>query len=235
MLIVAPLVIAAQQVRVGAQHWSVARWDSSGQAPDPTTTEGAVVQVYAARTWGWKGVFAVHSWIIMKPAGAAAYERYDVVGWGVRQGRPAVRRNMRPADGYWAGNRPELIGELRGPDAARAIPTLRAAIASYPHDGLYRTWPGPNSNSFVAHLARAVPQLRLEMPALAVGKDYLGGYLPLAMTPSGTGVQVSVLGLVGVLVALDEGLEVHLLGLVLGVDPLDLAIKLPGLGRIGLR
>jgi hypothetical protein len=31
-----------------------------------------------------------------------------------------------------------------------------------------------------------------------------------------------------------EGVEFNLLGLVIGVDPLGLAIKLPGVGRLGL-
>ena len=35
------------------------------------------------------------------------------------------------------------------------------------------------------------------------------------------------------LVALEEGMEVNLLGLTLGIDPLDLALKLPGIGRLG--
>ena len=42
-------------------------------------------------------------------------------------------------------------------------------------------------------------------------------------------------GLLGLTLAVDEGLELNLLGLVFGIDPLDLAIKLPGIGRIGMR
>ena len=36
-----------------------------------------------------------------------------------------------------------------------------------------------------------------------------------------------------VLVAVEEGVEVNVLGLTVGIDPLDFAIKLPGLGRLG--
>jgi hypothetical protein len=36
-----------------------------------------------------------------------------------------------------------------------------------------------------------------------------------------------------VLVAIEEGIEVNVLGLTIGIDPLDFAIKLPGLGRLG--
>jgi hypothetical protein len=217
------------------EHWSKARWDSAGLAPDPATTPEPVIQVYAARAWGWKAVFAVHSWIAFKRAGATAFERYEVVGWGVGRGAPAVRRNMRAIDGYWAGNRPELLLDRRGPDVAPLIDQVEAAISSYPYPDRYRTWPGPNSNTFVAHIARTVPALGLELPPTAIGKDYLSNGSVLARTPSGTGLQLSLLGLLGLALARDEGLEVNVLGLTFGVDPLDFALKLPGLGRFGLR
>ncbi|MCH7551721.1 MAG: DUF3750 domain-containing protein, partial [Proteobacteria bacterium] len=47
--------------------------------------------------------------------------------------------------------------------------------------------------------------------------------------------QVSLFGLVGVLAAVEEGLEINLLGLSFGIDPLDLALKLPMAGRISFR
>ena len=104
----------------------------------------------------------------------------------------------------------------------------------YPYADTYRTWPGPNSNTFVAHVAREVPELRLDLPANAVGKDYLPLTSAIASAPSGTGVQLSVLGLAGVLVAAEEGIELNLLGLSLGIDIARPALRLPGLGRVGL-
>lgn len=234
-LLLGPIGCAMVMQRTGmAPHWSQARWDRSMLAPDPATTPEAVVQIFAARTWGWKAAFAVHSWIVFKPENAKAYERYEVVGWGVHRGTPAVRRNMRPPDGFWAGNAPELVAELRGGAAAAAIPEIEQAIASYPHPTTYVTWPGPNSNTFIGHIARNVPSLRAELPPTAVGKDFLTSGI-FSRAPSGTGYQLSLLGLVGILLALDEGFEINVLGLVLGIDPLDLAVKLPGLGRIGWR
>jgi hypothetical protein len=235
-LLVLPHVWTAGLVYGGAfEHWSQARWDSSGLAPDPATTPEPVVQVYAARAWGWKGVFAVHSWITTKRANAPTFERYEVVGWGVRRGAPAVRRNMREIDGRWAGNEPRLLLDRRGPEVEALIDQIEAAIMSYPYPDEYRTWPGPNSNTFVAHIARTVPALGLELPPTAIGKDYLSNGSIVARTPSGTGVQVSLLGLLGLSLGRDEGLEVNLLGLTFGVDPLDVAIKLPGIGQFGLR
>jgi hypothetical protein len=235
VLVIAPLLWTAGMVHGGAvTHWSQARWDSAGLAPDPATTPEAVVQVYAARAWGWKGILAVHSWIVMKRTGAAAFERYEVVGWGVRRGAPAVRKDMRAIDGYWAGNPPRVLVEHRGPAAEGLIERIEAAIASYPYPDQYRTWPGPNSNTFIAHIGREVPELGLDMPPIAVGKDYLTNGGLFARTPSGSGVQLSLLGILGLSVGRTEGLEINLLGLIIGIDPLGLALKLPGIGRIGL-
>jgi hypothetical protein len=220
-------------VSARAEHWSRARWDATGLAPAPDEHRDAVVQVYAARTWGWKGAFAVHSWIVFKPEGAASYERYEVVGWGVGQGASAVRRNLRPPDGRWAGNDPALVTDLRGAEAQALIPAIRAAIEAYPYADAYVTWPGPNSNTFVAWIGREVPGLRLTLPSTAIGKDFLGGQLA-ARTPSGTGLQFSLGGLLGIAVGVEEGLEFNLLGLVIGIDPKRLAIKLPGLGQLGM-
>jgi hypothetical protein len=55
-----------------------------------------------------------------------------------------------------------------------------------------------------------------------------------AAAPSRSGFQVSLYGLFGVLLAAPEGLEVNLLGLSFGVDPVRPALKLPALGRFRL-
>ena len=144
-----------------------------------------------------------------------------------------MRHNLRPPDGRWAGNDPTLLLDLRGPGAAALIPRLQEAIARYPYARSYVTWPGPNSNTFTAWLGREVPELRLTLPSTAIGKDFLGGQLA-ARTPSGTGLQLSLGGLLGLSVGVEEGIELNLLGLVLGVDPKRLGIKLPGIGQLGM-
>jgi hypothetical protein len=235
ILVVVPLVWSAGAVEgSAARPWSQARWDSAGLAPDPATTPEPVVQVYAARAWGWKGIFAVHTWIIMKRADAPAFERYEVVGWGVDRGAPAIRKNMHVIDGYWAGSRPRVLVDRRGPEVEALIDRIEAAIARYPYPHEYRTWPGPNSNTFIAYIGRQVPELGLNMPPIAIGKDYLKNGDLLARTPSGSGFQLSLLGLLGLSVGRAEGLEINLLGLTFGIDPLGLAVKLPLIGRLGL-
>lgn len=233
-LLILPHLWTAARV-TGFDHWSKASWASAGIATDPAETPEAVIQVYAARAWGWKGVFAVHTWISLKHAGASGYDRYEVVGWGVGQGAPAIRKNRHPSDGYWAGNRPELLLDLRGPETQELIERIEQAIASYPYPDRYVTWPGPNSNTFIAHLGRTVPELGLELPSTAIGKDYLDQGKIIASTPSGSGYQLSLWGLFGLSFSRLEGVEFHLLGFTLGIDPLDLAIKLPSIGRIGVR
>ena len=215
-------------------NWRAARRDSSGQAPDPATTPEAVIQVYAARAVGWKGALGVHTWIAMKPSGAAEYTRYEVVGWGVDRGVPAIRKNRTIADGYWFGTKPDLLVDVRGDGVDALIERVEAAVAAYPYPGTYRTWPGPNSNTFTASIGRAVPELRLRMPPTAVGKDYLPGGAPAGLAPSGTGVQLSLLGLAGILVGWDDGIEVNVLGLTFGLDVRRPALKLPGVGRVGV-
>jgi hypothetical protein len=103
-------------------------------------------------------------------------------------------------------------------------------VAHYPWGHSYRLWPGPNSNTFVAYVARQVPELGLDLPPTAIGKDYLGPTTFVARAPSGSGWQLSLAGLAGVTVAREEGLEINLLGLGFGVDVNDARLRLPGFG-----
>jgi hypothetical protein len=215
-------------------RWQDASHDPTGQAPDPSVTPEAVLQVYAARAFGWRGTFGVHSWFALKPAGGDAYTRIEVIGWRVRGGSPAIRYREGGPDNEWFGNRPDLLLDRRGADAETLITKVLAAAKSYPFADSYRLWPGPNSNTFTAYIARRVPELGLEMPGKAIGKDYLVDDYILGPAPSGTGYQLSLFGLAGVLVAREEGLEINLLGLTFGIDFKDLAIKLPGVGQVGI-
>jgi len=229
VLLAGPLVMIATGRASLSGDWRAASRASAGLAPDPAATPAAVIQVYGARAFRWRGAFSVHTWIAAKRTGAAAYRVYEVIGW---HGDNSVKTGEALPDRLWYGAPPELYLDLRGPRAAGLIDKIEAAVARYPYEGRYRTWPGPNSNTFTAFVARRVPELGLELPPTAVGKDYLGGATFFAPAPSGSGYQVSLFGLAGALASVEEGLEIHLLGLTFGVDPLDLAIKLPGLGRL---
>lgn len=232
-LVVLPILVGGtwSYARGWAQSWHTADWSSSGLGPNAIETPEAVIRVYSARTGRWKGIFAVHTWITVKRAGARRFDRYDVVGWG-----NPVRLNNYPADGYWYSNPPWVVLDIRGGRAEELIPKIEEAIGRYPYAGYgsYRVWPGPNSNTFVAWIGRQVPELNLELPPTAVGKDYLGENFSTAVTPSGSGRQFSWRGLFGAAIARREGLEIHLLGATFGLDFDDLAIKLPSVGSLGL-
>ncbi len=227
------LMILSGAVSLGRDYRTADR-SSAGIAPDPEKTPEAVVQVYAARTVGWRGLLAVHTWIAVKQSGAPSYTRYEVMGWGVSRGAPALRVNRTGPDNHWFGSRPDLLVDLRGPDVDAVIERVQAAVAAYPYAASYRTWPGPNSNTFTAFVAREVPELRLNLPPTAIGKDYLADGAPIGVAPSGTGLQLSALGLLGVTAAWEEGLEVNVLGLTFGLDLKRPALKLPAVGRLGV-
>ena len=212
--------------------WRTASREPVGLAPDPAAHPEAVIQVYAARTVGWRGVFGVHSWVAVKPARASEYTVYEVIGWKLRWDDTAVSIRSREPDGRWFGNEPELLADKRGAAADALIARIDKAAKSYPYAAEYSAWPGPNSNTFTAWITREVPELRVDLPPTAIGKDYLGSSV-IASAPSGSGGQFSVAGVLGVTLSSVEGLELNLLGLTFGLDPWPPAIKLPMLGRLG--
>jgi hypothetical protein len=136
-------------------------------------------------------------------------------------------------DNHWFGSRPARLVDLRGAEVDALIDKVEAAVKSYPHADRYHSWPGPNSNTFIAHIGRAVPELRLDLPPTAIGKDFLANGDLAARAPSGTGVQVSLFGLGGLLIGWEEGLEVNVLGLSFGLDVNRPALRVPAVGRVG--
>jgi uncharacterized protein DUF3750 len=231
-LFFAPIMARAAFYAAGGapRSWREADWSSTGVLPQAALYEPARLIVFTGTTGGWKGVFSVHSWIVLKREGALEWTRYDVVGWG-----NPVRTNGWPADGRWFGHTPVAIADVSGPEAEKLIPKIETAVRSYSysHAGDYRIWPGPNSNSFTAAILRAVPELRVALPPNAIGRDFRGGFYA-GRTDSGTGAELNLWGIAGIKAAWVEGIEVNLLGLVAGLDVRYPGIKLPGFGRIGI-
>jgi uncharacterized protein DUF3750 len=214
-----------------AVGWHQADWSSANMLPSARAKPDAAVYVFAARTGRWKGIFAHHTWIVIKERGASSYTRYDKVAWG----RPVKINNWDP-DGRWYGHMPTLIASIEGAEAERLIPKIKTAVARYPlnQPGDYSVWPGPNSNSFVAHVLTAIPDAGIVLPPTAIGKDWRVDHRIFGLTPSGTGVQLSLGGYFGITLGWYEGVELNVLGLVTGIDFRRPAIKLPGFGRIGM-
>ena len=222
-----PLMVSAvlyQRTGIGAGWWTADR-SSIGHLPPPGGP--ARVRVFAAPTVRWRGIFATHCWIVMQPEGGR-YTRYDYTAWG-----EPVRVNGFIPDGRWFGRTPEVVFAADGPAAAAMIPRMQAAIDRYAFRNLgdYRAWPGPNSNTFVAAVLDAVPEAAAALPSTAIGKDY--PYDGAWVRRTATGVRVTLGGYAGVTLGWAEGIEVNILGGVVGIDLRHPGLKLPGLGRLG--
>jgi len=204
----------------------------AGLAPDPATTPEPVVQVYGARTLGVKGIFGVHTWIAVKPANALSWTVYEIIGWRLRWSDSALVIRSRQPDAPWFGAEVELYADKRGPDVEELIARIDKAAHSYPYAHTYTLWPGPNSNTFTAWIARAVPELKADLPPTAIGKDFIGATNFISTAPSGTGFQFTVAGLFWVVASPVDGFELNLLGLNFGAS--GSGLKLPMVGRVGM-
>lgn len=232
LLLVAPISLsAANYLRSDrGSGWQTADRSSAGLLPPPEQNVDAVVRVFAARTVRWRGIFAVHTWIVVKDKGARHYTRYDYTAWG-----EPIRIDGFAPDGRWFGALPETVLAVDGDEAERVIPRIRSVIEGYRFRafGDYNAWPGPNSNTFVQAALNAVPELNAVLPPTAIGKDFpYDGWW--GRTASGTGLFVSLGGYLGLTVGWIEGLELNVFGGVLGLDVRRPALKFPGIGRLGL-
>lgn len=233
-LLLVPIGISAASYFLSdraSANWQAADRSSAGVLPEASEHSDAVVRIYAARTVRWRGIVAVHSWIVFKEQGASRYSRYDYTAWG-----EPIRVNGFVADGRWFGQLPEEVFRADGERAAQLIPKIGAAIESYKYRNLgdYRAWPGPNSNTFVAAIIDAVPEMGAVLPPTAIGKDFPFDGAWFGRTPSGTGVRMTLGGYLGLTVGWLEGIELNVLGAVLGLDIRRPAIKIPAIGRIGM-
>lgn len=153
--------------------WRTASREPAGIAPDPATTKEAILQVYGANAWGWRGWFAIHTWIAAKRSGEDVYTVYDVVGWRSHRNQPVLKIYHDIPDRYWFGEKPKLLLERRGVGVDKLIDAVDNAAQQYPWKTIYKAFPGPNSNTFTAWIATKVPELNLELPFSAIGSGYV--------------------------------------------------------------
>jgi hypothetical protein len=216
---------------------------SIGLLPEAADHPAARVMIMSVPLSGQRGKFLTHSWVVLKRENARSWSRYEVLGFasrdgdGARNGRWLGNRptlNRYAPDGHWFGRRPAIVADAEGATAAAMIPRIEAVIENYETTaGHYRTWPGPNSNTFVASVLRAVPELRACLPPTAIGKDFRPGVFA-GFTDSRTGVEADLWGVFGVKIGWIEGLEFNFLSFIAGLDLRQPALKLPGFGQIGL-
>ena len=226
--IVGPLFIWLRGDINFKSDYRTANRQSANLAPNPLTTKEAVIQVYAARAFNWRGLLATHCWIATKLANENEYSVYQVVGWLQYRNLPVVSIQKDLPDRNWFDQAPEVILDIRGSKAQELIAQINQAANSYPYSNQYTIWPGPNSNSFIAHIGREVPDLGFVMPSNAIGKDFISKNKFFSRAVSNTGYQISLFGLLGITIAKKEGIEINLLGLVYGIKFAPFKILLPG-------
>jgi hypothetical protein len=208
-----PMAVSAVQYLLGDRraNWQTADRSSAGLLVKASEHTDAVIRVFAARTVRWRGIFAVHTWIVVKERGASRYSRYDYTAWG-----EPIRIDGFLADGRWFGEIPETVVSVDGPKAEALIPKIRSVIETY------------------KFRMDAVPELEAVLPPTAIGKDYPYHGNWVGFTPSRTGVFASLGGYIGLTIGWIEGIELNFFGGVLGFDIRRPALKLPGVGRLGL-
>jgi len=169
-----PLIILTVALANCATHsdWHKASRASAGLAPDPATTKEAVLLVFGAPAWSWRGWFAIHTWIATKPSLADHYTVYEVIGWRLPAMGTVVRIASDLPDRLWYGKRPRLLNQHQGENVDALIKKVDIAARRYPWGTEYTLFPGPNSNTFTAWVGREVPELGLELPFSAIGSGY---------------------------------------------------------------
>ncbi|MBL7544842.1 MAG: DUF3750 domain-containing protein [Bdellovibrionaceae bacterium] len=216
-------------------NWRTASRESAKIAPLPKDLKESIFQIYAARAFSWRGYFATHPWVAWKKVNEHEYTVAQVTSWGLGRGEGSAVTVVRDIpDRYWYGNEPKILFEVRGEKAERMIARVQDVIENYPYRKSYTLWPGPNSNTFVAYIIRSTPEITVELPPHAIGKDYLINSNIFALSPSGSGVQMSLFGLLGFTIGLAEGIEINILSMTFGIDILRPALKLPFYGRLGM-
>jgi hypothetical protein len=214
---------------------------SIGLLPLAASHPAARVLIMSVPMSGERGKFFAHNWVVFKRENARSWSRYDVLGFSSRDADGAwdgrwlgnsPTLNRYAPDGRWFGRSPVPIADVEGTTAAAMIPKIEAVIENYEAmAGHYRFWPGPNSNTFVAAVLRAAPELRASLPPTAIGKDFRPGAF-VGLADSRTGVEADLWGVLGVKIAWIEGVEINLLSLIAGLDLRQPALKVPGFGRI---
>jgi len=169
----------------------------------------------------WYSRFAQHSWldVRMQPDGVWIRLEIETPRSGVTLFR--IPDEEAYADRRWGRAihvRKAVIGEPGAEIAKQAIRLTRNR--KWPH---YQAYPGPNSNTYVAELLEALPEIGTTLDANAVGKDF---QLRVGKSETGSGVEADAY-ILGLQLGLQEGIELHLLGFTLGLGLQPLTLKLP--------
>ncbi len=170
--------------------------------------------------------FATHSFVEYRENASSAWRRVEVktpksgvVMTTLKEG--AVDKKER-----W-GERVRILSQSNGAKNPEVFRDIREFARSY-DDSVYRSYPGPNSNTFVEKMAREVDGVNVILDHNAIGKEN-GFYLGKSSAGTGLKVQTPV---AGVTLGLKEGVEVSALGLSAGVSIWPPSVRIPFLPRI---
>jgi hypothetical protein len=192
------------------------------EAKLPPASEGYIA-VLSGEMPGALSQVARHSWIVVNVPGAERQYRFELQISG-----------DDPFEYFGAGD-VAIHGIVHDDDRAeleRVVDCLRHGRDEYrkAHPD-YFPIPGPNSNTIVDALLRRC-DIHVELPATAIGRDYRGP-VGASVTSLGTGVQFET-WVIGAKLGLEEGVELHLFDLPLGVHFWPPGITVPvNPGRIG--
>ncbi len=167
---------------------------------------------------------ARHPWLAVRHKGEAEWHVYEVGGGGTEPD---------PFHDHGRYGSPILHKVWRGDEAERAAACIEKVAPGVKSDieEHYIFYPGPNSNTFGDRVLRACG-LHASLPSTSVGKDWRG-WIGAGVTSEGTGLQLET-PLIGLKIGLKEGIELHVIGLSIGIDLWPPAIILPlGPGRLG--
>jgi hypothetical protein len=166
---------------------------------------------------------ARHPWFAVREKGKSDWDLFEVGGGGSTS---EASKNSPYVD-------PILHGVWRGAEGERAAECVRRVGPQVKQqiERDYIFYPGPNSNTFGDVVLRTC-KLAASLPSTSVGKDWRG-LVGAGITTERTGIQIET-PVLGLKVGLKEGIELHVIGLAIGVDFWPPAIIVPvGPGRIG--
>jgi hypothetical protein len=174
----------------------------------------------------WYARFAHHTWIDVKHGDEGDWMRIEVLTRTSGVQTSSIPARTARADTRWQRSiRVHTL--IEGPRAQRIAAVIEAQALEHNAEYAlgYHGWPGPNSNTLIAELAREIPDLALSFDPNALGKDY-EGWFSTGWTSSKTGVRIDSLPL-GFAIGLREGVELHLIGLTIGVSFVPPRLNLP--------
>ncbi|MFN3241998.1 MAG: DUF3750 domain-containing protein [Planctomycetota bacterium] len=189
---------------------------------------GCIVTCKSARLppWmPWYSQFAEHGWYDVYDG--SSWIRIEILGRSTGVRMREIDAEQARSDERFDGREVHVLATYTGEAARAMVPVMIDKAPGFPHANGYEPWPGPNSNTFVEWLSHQVPGLWVEQYGTAVGKDYpINGWVRAGVSTTRTGLELET-PYVGVQVGLQEGVELHLVGLTLGIDLWPPQVKLP--------